>query len=126
MFNLSSVLAPITKATGYLTSVSEGQSGFTNQAYLVSNSSWTESGITWNNAPPLSGTLVGSWTVPAVHTQIFFDVTSQAIAAQSSGNLLSIGITSPSNIGSNGWVEYGSKENGTASSRPVIVVTTTQ
>lgn len=124
MFNLSSIIAPITKATVYLTPVSEGQSGFTNQAYLVSNNAWTESGITWNNAPPLGSTLLGSWTVPGVHTQISFDVTAQAIAAQSNGNLLSLGITSPTNIGSNGWVEYGSKENGTASYRPMIVVTT--
>jgi hyaluronate lyase len=124
MFNFSSISGPITNATVYLTPTAEGESGFTNQAYLVTNSTWTESGITWNNRPPLSSTLLGNWLVPAVNTQISFDVTAQAVSAQSNGNLLSIGITSPTNVGSNGWVEYASKENGTTAYRPYLVITT--
>lgn len=124
MFNLSSINAPIAQATVYLVPTSEGESGVTNQAYLVTNNSWTESGITWNDAPPLSSTPLASWQVPAVHTQVSFDVTAAAQNTQSNGGLLSIGVTSPTNVGSNGWVEYGSKENSTPAYRPVIVITT--
>lgn len=123
-FNLSSITSPIKKATVYLVAVSEGASGFTNQAILVTNNSWTETGITWNSAPPMSTTLLGSWAVPATGSQVGFDVTAQALSAQSNGNLLSIGITSPTNAGSTAWVEYGSKENGTTAYRPMLVVNT--
>jgi len=124
MFNLSTVTAHITQATVYLTPTSEGESGFTNDAYLVTNNSWTETGITWNNAPALSSTLLGSWQVPAVNTQASFDVTAAAQNAQANGGLLSVGVNSPTNVGSAGWVEYASKENGTQAYRPEIVVTT--
>ena len=107
-----------------LTPSSEGQSGFTNQAFLVVNDTWGESAITWNTAPAISTTLLGSWSVPAVGTPISFDVTAQAQSALASDKLLSIAISSPTKVGSNGWVNYASKENTNAAYRPVLVVTT--
>jgi hypothetical protein len=50
-----------------------------------------------------------------------FDVTSAAAAAQNSGGLLSIGIYSPS---TSNYVAYVSRRSGTASYRPMLVVST--
>jgi len=123
-FSVAGVGLPITNARVILTPSSEGQSGFTNQAFLVTNDTWSESAITWNTAPAISATLLGSWSVPAVGTSASFDVTAQAQSARAGDKLLSIAISSPTNVGSNGWVNYASKENTNAAYRPVLVVTT--
>ena len=123
-FSVAGVGLPITAARVILTPSSEGQSGFTNQAFLVVNDTWSESAITWNTAPAISTTQLGSWSVPAVGTPISFDVTAQAQSALASDKFLSIAISSPTNVGSNGWVNYASKENTNAAYRPVLVVTT--
>jgi hyaluronate lyase len=123
-FSLAGVGLPITGARVVLTPSSEGQSGFANQAFLVSNDTWGESTITWNNAPAIGTTLLGNWNVPGVGTPVSFDVTAQAQSALAGDKLLSLAVVSPANVGSNGWVNYASKENVNAAYRPVLVVTT--
>lgn len=120
-FSLSGVSGTITRATVYLVPASEGQTGITNAAYLT-GSSWTQSGITWNNAPAL-GTRLASWTVPAAGNQVSFSVTAQAQAAQAAGTPLALAISSPTNQGANAWVDYASGSYGTAGYRPMLVIT---
>lgn len=120
-FDLSSITGTITSAKVTLVPVGEGMAGITNQANLVSDNTWGEATITWNNQPAAS-TLLGTWTVPAAGTSLQFDVTTQAQAALTADKKLSIVVTSPTNQGSTGDVSYASKENGTASYRPVIVI----
>jgi hyaluronate lyase len=122
-FDLSTVSAAITKATLYLTVTSEGEKGIQDSAYLVPDNTWTESGITWNNAPSL-GTQLASWTVPSVDSQVSFDVTTQVQTAQSNGNLISIAIKQPTTQGSNGGASYATKENSTVSYQPVLAIVT--
>ena len=80
--------------------------------FTVGNS-WTETGITWNNAPPISGNSLGTAGAATVGTWVEFDVTS-AIA---SGNPVSFAVSG----GNTNAVDYSSR-SGTQS--PQLVITT--
>ncbi|MCZ8510915.1 DNRLRE domain-containing protein [Paenibacillus filicis] len=120
-YDLSSITGTVTSAKVMLVPTSEGMAGITNQANLVSDNTWGGTTLTWNNQPA-AGTLLTTWTAPAVGTSVQIDVTSQVQAALTGDKKLSIRISSPANQGSTGDVSYASKENGTASYRPVIVI----
>ncbi|UKS27082.1 DNRLRE domain-containing protein [Paenibacillus sp. HWE-109] len=121
-FDLSAVTSTVGSAKVKLVPTAVGMAGITNQAHLIANPTWMESTVTWNNQPA-SGTLLATWTVPAAGTAVELDVKSQVIAALSGNKKLSLKLSSPSNQGSLGWVQYGSKEYGVAAYRPVIVIT---
>ena len=118
-FDLSSICGTVQQATVYLTPQGAGATGVGNKANLVNPSSWTETGITWNNQPDSTAQLA-SWTAPAAGTLLNFDVTSQAKA----GSPLSIEISPNASSGSNTWVNYGSREASTY--QPFLLVVTTQ
>ncbi|MNY54875.1 hypothetical protein D3C86_1907990 [compost metagenome] len=99
----------------------EGMAGIVNQANIVSDNTWAETTITWNNQPAVGVTLA-TWTLPTVGTAVQFDVTSQVQNTLTGDKKLSIVVNSPTNQGASGDVSYASKEKGTVSYRPVIVI----
>jgi hypothetical protein len=120
-FNLSAISGTIASATLYL--VPTIVTGIdTDAIYTVSNNSWTQNGITWNNAPALGTTAVNTWSVSpsSVEQPLLLDVTSAAVAAQSSG-VMSLGIQAP---GTSNYVGYGSQRNSNSSLRPLLVIST--
>ena len=86
--------------------------------YLVSNNyngtstAWVESGLKYNNAPPVSGTPLSSLGSVATGTWVEFDVT----AAVTGNGTYSFAITSSSSNS----VYYNSKDAG--SNTPVLVI----
>ncbi|MGY4762624.1 polysaccharide lyase family 8 super-sandwich domain-containing protein [Paenibacillus caseinilyticus] len=120
-FDLASVTAPVTSAKLRLVPTQTGMAGMTNEAHLVSDTAWGESTLTWNSRPA-AGALIGSWTVPAAGTPLEIDVTGQVNAALSAGGKLSIRLSAPANSGADGYVNYASKESGTAPSRPQLLI----
>ena len=121
-FNLASVSGTIDSATLRLTPTAVGMSGIAHNLYQTATDSWTETGVTWNTRPA-NGSLLASYTVPALNTTMQVDVSSTAKAVMGGSKLLSFGIESPTNYGASGSVDYGSKENTNAGYRPALVLT---
>ncbi|MWV42662.1 DNRLRE domain-containing protein [Paenibacillus sp. HJL G12] len=124
-FNLSSLSGAVSSAMLRLVPVSAGSSGLVNQLESVATNSWIESGLTWNNKPAV-GSMINSWSVPATSTPVLIDITAEVNAAISGNKILSLRISSPSNQGSLGWVQYGSREHGTAAYQPGILISQNQ
>ena len=80
--------------------------------FTVGNN-WTETGITWNNAPPISGNPLGTAGAVAMGTWVEFDVTS----AITSGTPVSFAVSG----GNANAVEYSSRSGTQA---PQLVITT--
>ncbi|XGA14873.1 DNRLRE domain-containing protein [Paenibacillus thiaminolyticus] len=93
-----------------------------NQAMLVSNNSWAESEITWNNKP--GGAVAGPpmFDVPEVGQKVKIDVTRQVKDALANGNdkLTFVIIT---NLGK-GDVSYASREHPEKALRPSLEIKT--
>ncbi|MFS4454932.1 DNRLRE domain-containing protein [Maribacter sp. 2304DJ31-5] len=121
-FDLSTVSGTITEAK--LKLVPSGSSGNVGaigvDVKFVSDDSWNETGITWNNRPT-AGSVVSSQAGSASATE--WDVTSQAQTEKSGDGQLSLNISATVNNGQ--WVHYYSKETANSADRPVLVVTTT-
>jgi hypothetical protein len=116
-FNVTGLSRPLqsAKLRLYVTNVS-------NQAvdlYSVANTyngtatRWTELGLAYNNAPPISGMPLSSVGVTAINTWVEFDVT----AALSGNGVYSFGLRAPSTND----VRYSSKE-GPDDKRPQLVL----
>jgi len=92
---------------------------------MVPDNGWSENGISWSNRPG-SGPEVTRWLLPTEErAPIFVPVTSlveQAVAADGrlSLRLYSTGTPPPTN---GGYVAYGSRENGSATVRPQLILT---
>ncbi|QNM98794.1 polysaccharide lyase 8 family protein [Chitinimonas koreensis] len=122
-FDLGAIAGTIVSARLVLAPSSVGQTtAMTHNAYLASSDSWGETTLSWNNAPAV-GSLLGSWSVPAVGSTAQIDVTNQAAAALAGDKLLSIRVEAAANYGANGWVEYAARENGVTTAQPKLVVT---
>ncbi|MFA6286084.1 MAG: DNRLRE domain-containing protein [Opitutaceae bacterium] len=100
---------------------SVGTSPATLSYELLTDDSWTETGITWNNRPTGS-TVLGTATGYTAGTPVELDVTGEAHAHAAGDGMLSIRIRSTTS-GSATWVTFGSKENTTAINRPVLEIT---
>ena len=74
---------------------------------------WTEAGITWNNAPSISGNALGTAGAATIGTWVEFNVTS----AVASGNPVNFAVSG----GSTNAVEYSSRSGSQA---PQLVITT--
>jgi PKD repeat protein len=107
-FDVQGVTGSIQRATLRLYVLDASNDGGT--AFAVSDSSWTEGGITWNNAPSM-GAALGSAGAVNNGKWIEIDVTG----AVSGNGLVSIGLKS----GSKDLVKYSSKEG---SNPPLLVV----
>ncbi len=81
----------------------------------MSNLTWSETGVTWNNQPAIDGTTVGSLGNVSRNTWYELDVT----AAISGNGTFSFALTSPSSNGA----DYDSRESGTTA--PQLIVTGT-
>lgn len=121
-FSLPTVPGTLAGATFAMMPTSVGAANsFTNRVSLLASDSWTETGLTWNTMPAVSSVL-GSWTVGAAGQALMLDVTAAFNNAMAGDKLLPLKIDSPTNVGSTGWVNYGSRE-ATAANRPVLYVT---
>ncbi|RPD42943.1 polysaccharide lyase family 8 super-sandwich domain-containing protein [Chitinophaga barathri] len=90
-------------------------------AQYVSNDSWTETGINWNNMPIVTSN-IDTATGMAAGNYVEWDVTGVALAQQSADGILSVKVVSNA-TGSTTDASFSSKETGTASLRPSLVYT---
>jgi Bacterial Ig domain/IPT/TIG domain len=92
--------------------------------YPVSNTSWTEATINWNNRPALATPVLSSVTVSGTTFQFYeLDVTNYLIGEKNAGrNIVTLALHSQSN--STVFVKVNSKE--AASNKPQLVVSTSE
>jgi PKD repeat protein len=83
--------------------------------FVVTDDSWTETGITYTNAPPLTGSAVGSSTAPTVGA--YLEITLTPTTVSSSTTTLSLGLKS---AGGNSAI-FSSREDPT--NKPQLTVT---
>jgi hypothetical protein len=119
-FDLSGVKGKVATATVRLVPLRVGQP-LDNAAALVSDNTWSETGITWDNKPS-SGAFVARWTIEAAGKPIEFDVTRQVQEALAADRKLSLRLFAPERKRGSAYVEYGSRR-GEAESRPQLSVT---
>ncbi len=74
---------------------------------VVTNQTWTETGVTWNNAPTASATVLATWT-PAVGVATSADVL--AVITNTGPVSFKLFATTAT---ADGYVTYGTRENGT-------------
>ncbi|QIP15840.1 DNRLRE domain-containing protein [Spirosoma aureum] len=123
-FNVSSVSAPVVSAKVRLYGSAGTDAAITQwQLYKVTDNSWTETGIIWNNKPAASS-LVATQTGKVAQGYTEWDVTSQLQTLPSDG-LLSLKLISTV-IGSDTYASFYSKESGTVAWRPYLVFETAQ
>lgn len=120
-FDLSAIGGTIVSAKLKLVPTVVGTSGVTHKLYQTATDSWTEGTVTWNTMPD-NGIQLGSWTVPAVNTPVEVDVTAAVQSIMAGGKVLSLKLEAAPGGGSNGNVDYASKETGTSNNRPALVV----
>jgi large repetitive protein len=113
-FNLPAqpAFCSVTSATLTL-SVRSGTTGRTIQAFRAA-SSWTETGVTWNNQPATTGTATSAASVASGNLQI--SVTSQVQAMYSGSNFGFIVKDSAESDNSSAQQRWISREGGTAPS----------
>ena len=123
-FDLSSVGGgTIDSAVLTLTPVSVGAvSGMVHNVYQSASDSWTQGALTWNTAPA-NGSLLNSFSVPAVNQPVQINLTSAANGVLAGDKKLALEIESSAAYGSNGEVDYATKENGNTAYRPTLVIT---
>ncbi|MEM9859839.1 MAG: DNRLRE domain-containing protein, partial [Bacteroidota bacterium] len=117
-FDLGAISGSVTSAKIRL-KVQNDDSGASHNLYLVSNDTWTETGITWSNKPS-AGSLIGTATVPAIGEWIEFDVTSEVNGELTGDGTISLQV-SESSIGT--FVAYHAREATNPDDRPVLVYT---
>lgn len=83
---------------------------------VVSDNTWTETGITWSNKPVSSASVLSTWTPVSnslVSANVFSAITN---SGQVSFRLYATTQTT------DGFVNYGSRENGTTPNRPQLAL----
>ncbi len=103
----------------YVNYANTGAAGVPWIAQFISNDSWTETGVNWNNMPIVTSNID---TVPgmAAGNYVEWDVTATALAQQSGDGILSIKVVS-NGTGSTTDVSFSSKETSNAALRPALV-----
>lgn len=117
-FNVPPLNGALVGADLRLTTVSSSAPGV-HGVEVVSDNSWIESGaggITWSNKPPSTGPVLSTWT-PVVGTPVSAGVLG-AIAGSGPVSFRVYATTQTTN----GYVEYASRENGTATNRPQLAL----
>jgi hypothetical protein len=112
---------PVTGLTGTVTKVvlRVHVSSGTNNApavYASANSTWTETGLTWNNRPGPTGTVLANAASVATGTFLDYDVTGLV-----TGNGAASVVLLPE---SNDDFLIDSRENSVAANRPQLIITT--
>src|SRR5688572_8920399 len=96
-FNVSGLTAPVVtaKLRMHVDNVTGAESSSGGTYRLMSNKSWTETGVTWNSQPAIDGVTLGSIGAVARSTWVELDVTGKI-----TGNgTYSIGVTTASSDG---------------------------
>jgi chondroitin AC lyase len=122
-FDPAGITRPISKATLRVYCVGGNTTANTTQwqLYKTASSSWSETGITWNNKPA-GTTLVATRTGQTAAGYVDWDVT-EAFNSLGTGELLSLQLVSTI-VGGNTDATFYSKEAGNASQRPVLLLNT--
>ncbi|MET9400716.1 DNRLRE domain-containing protein [Kitasatospora sp. NPDC002965] len=115
-FTVSGLTAPVTgaKLRIHTDDVSGAESGSGGTFRSLSSTTWSETGLTWNNQPAVDGPVLGSIGSVSRNAWYEVDVTSYV---QGNGTF-AIGVTSASSDGA----DYDSRESG--STAPQLVITT--
>ena len=109
-FNVTGLAGAPSSARLRLWVTDSGSNG--GSCYRITNTTWTETGITWNNAPAISGTALSSVGTATAGTWVEFNLGSTI-----TGNgTYTFAITG----GSNDAVDYASRET---ANDPVLVIT---
>ncbi len=117
-FDISSAITGTVSDAKIRLKVQSKNASTSHNLYLVTDDSWAETFLKWNNQPSAS-TLIGTQAVPAVDSWIEFDVTS--IVNNEADNLLSVQISNP--IVNEALVSYHSREVTNVADRPQLVYT---
>ena len=96
----------------------DNTSGITVSIFSVDNDSWTESGVTWNNAPAASGASLSSAVINNQSTYYELDVSNYVKSQFTGDKTVSFLIKDASNKNSN--LLFSSKENNT--NKPQLVI----
>jgi hypothetical protein len=83
----------------------------------VTDTSWSETGMTYNNRPGITNTTLA--TIPGGSANAVREVDLTAYVSQKAGAIMSLGVTSSSSND----VNFYSREASTASDWPVLTVT---
>jgi len=89
-------------------------------SYGIDNDSWTETGITFSNAPAATSSALSSASVNNQAAYYEFDVTNYVITQSSGDNVVSLLLKDPNNKNSN--IAFNSREN--SKNAPQLVVST--
>jgi len=92
------------------------RSGTTHRLHAVSDDTWQESTLTFNNAPA-QGTILDSWS-PTRVDYYWASATSQVQTEVDGDGEISLGLS----VSSDRQNEYSSSENGTTAQRPKLIV----
>ncbi|WII40068.1 DUF7594 domain-containing protein [Paenibacillus thiaminolyticus] len=121
-FDLRGLSGAVEEAKISLTTRAKQLSNLRHQAHLVSDNSWDELKITWNNKPA-GGAIIASWDVPEVGRNVKVDVTRQVNDALAKGqDKVSFVIRSSANYGSQGDISYASREHHEKALRPSMEI----
>lgn len=88
------------------------------KAYAVDNDSWSESTITFNNAPANNGTQLGAVSIGSTPQYLEFDVTTFVISQFAGDKLVTIEVLT--NLDEDRVMTFNSKEN--TSNKPELVI----
>ena len=83
---------------------------------VVNDNTWSETGITWSNKPASSASVLSTWT-PASNSL----VSANVLSAITTSGQVSFRVYSTTQT-SDGFVNYGSRENGTTTNRPQLAL----
>ncbi|BDD11888.1 hypothetical protein FUAX_43200 (plasmid) [Fulvitalea axinellae] len=121
-FDLSSTQGQIVEAKLKMATQATGSTaGSTNlEALFVGDDSWLENTINWNNRPAKGASLATSLGNAGT---VEWDVTAQAEIERAGDGTLSISVRS-NDVGSGNWLNFLSKEGGTAENAPTLVIRT--
>lgn len=120
-WDLSAVNGKIVQAKVRLSGITVGQTGNENSASFVSNDTWGETTINFTNRPTAEK-LFAQW-LPVNGQPVEFTVTPQVVDALLGDEKLSLSILSTGAYGTNGIVNYASRENATTANRPQLILT---
>ncbi len=119
-WNLGGISGNLVDAKVRLTVTSTSQPGNQCGASLVSNETWDEATITFNNRPA-AGALFAQW-LPVTGQPVEFSVTRQVIETLLGDGQLSLRIASTDDYGAAGNVSHASREHGNAANHPQLIL----
>jgi hypothetical protein len=122
-FDLGALAANTRSATLRLYHTSVGGADPVRKVTLVTNDSWLETGITYNNAPASTGNPLASWRG---FNGEFVELDITAAVQQQTDGKISLLIEATTQTDSSMYVTFASREHPTAAWRPTLIVEYTQ